>query len=112
MAVLEREYDAAGVDELEEEDRKALEAALAAGEPSDPENSEGPSASKRPRHEVVGPAVPQSAESAGSAGEPVTGARSPHSPELVDSARLVLDPAFLEGLPSFAFEGDLVSVGG
>lgn len=99
---------------MEEEDRKALEAALTAGESPDPDNSEGPSASKRPRHEAVGPAAPQEAESAESAGEPVAGARSPRSPELVDSSRLfpyALDSVVLENFPSFSFGDDPVSVG-
>lgn len=110
FSILDRELSSESVAALEEEDRRLLER-LAAGESSDPDNSEGPSASKRPRHEAVGPAAPQAAESAESTGEPVAGARSPHSPELVNSARFVLDPALLEGFPSFSFEDGLASAG-
>lgn len=104
---------------LDEHDRWEAEELLAAlaedgGYAPDPENSEGPSASKRPRHEAVSPAAPQVAESAESAGEPVAGAKSPHSPEPVDSARLspyALDPSVLGNFPFFPFGDELVSVG-
>ncbi|KAF4301184.1 hypothetical protein GTA08_BOTSDO13028 [Botryosphaeria dothidea] len=99
---------------LDEHDRREAEELLAAlaedeGYAPDPENSEGPSASKRPRHETVGLAAPHVAESAESAGEPVAGAKSPCSPEPVNSARL---SPYLEGLSPFSFGDDLVSVGG
>lgn len=110
FSILDRELSSENVATLEEEDRRLLER-LAARESSDPENADGPSASKRPRHDTVGPAAPQVAKSTESAGEPVAGARSPHSPELVNSARFALDPALLEGFPSFLFEDGLVSTG-
>lgn len=101
------------LEELEERDRLEKEGrlCLASGASADPENSEGPPLSKRPRHEAVAPAAPQAAESAG---EPVAGAKSPRSPEMVDSARLsqyALDPAVLENFPLFSFGDDPVSVG-
>jgi len=107
---------------LDEHDRREAEELLAAlaedeGYAFDPEVPEGPSASKRPRHEAVGPAAPQAAEPAGSAesaGEPVAGARSPRPLELVDSARLspyAPDPVVLENFPLFSFGDDPVSVG-
>ncbi|KAK7718892.1 hypothetical protein SLS57_006002 [Botryosphaeria dothidea] len=99
---------------LYEHDRREAEELLAAlaedeGYAPDPENSEGPSASKRPRHETVGLAAPHVAESTESAGEPVAGTKSPRSPELMNSARL---SPYLEDLPLFSFGDDLVSVGG
>lgn len=102
--------------ELEERDLREREERLhvpAGGSPN-PESSGGPSAPKRPRHGSVGSAAPQSAEPAESAGEPVAGARSPHSPELADSARLfpyALNSAVLENFPLFLFGDDSVSVG-
>ncbi|KAF4314304.1 hypothetical protein GTA08_BOTSDO00001 [Botryosphaeria dothidea] len=99
---------------LDEHNRREAEELLAAlaedeGYAPDPENSEGPSASKRPRHETVGLAAPHVAESAESAGEPMAGAKSPCSSEPVNSARL---SPYLKGLSPFSFGDDLVSVGG
>ncbi|EKG09038.1 hypothetical protein MPH_13986 [Macrophomina phaseolina MS6] len=113
-ALLAESNNVNALDEHDHREAEDLLAALAADEvnASDPEKSEGLPASKRPRHEAAGPGVPRVAESADSASEPVASARSLHSPELVDSAHLSLDPVGLEGFPSFSFGDGLVSVGG
>ncbi|EKG15571.1 hypothetical protein MPH_07237 [Macrophomina phaseolina MS6] len=106
------------LDKHNRREAKELMAALAEDEgyAPDPKDSKGLSASKRPRHESVGPTAPQEAESADSTGEPVAGARTPRSLRHADSARLssslVWDVAALEGLPSFSFKDGLVSAGG
>ncbi|KAH7009322.1 hypothetical protein B0J12DRAFT_691639 [Macrophomina phaseolina] len=102
FSILNRELSSEDVVALEIKNQKLLEQ-LAARKPSNPKNSEGPSASKRPRHE--------SAKSADSISEPIASTRSPHSPKPVNS-RLALNPAVLKGFPSFLFGDGLVSAEG